>query len=108
MPTEMWDDGFSDVTNLDYSPVVIETMSGRTGHMAGLKWIEGDVTRLSESFDGGSFDVVMEKGTLDALLVSEKDPWHYSEGAEAMLDGILGQVGGRIVACLLLLFLMHF
>ena len=89
---EMWNDGFHDITNLDYSSVVIETMSGRTSHATGLKWVVGDVTRLSEDFAGESFDVVMEKGTLDALLVSEEDPWCYSEEAEAMLDGILRQV----------------
>ena len=37
-----------------------------------------DMTKLDYCDD--SFDLVIEKATLDALLVGEKSPWHPSDG----------------------------
>jgi len=50
------------------------------------------------AFPPSSFDVVLEKGTLDALLVAEKDPWKLSSEAEAMVDIILRQVI-KLISC---------
>ena len=39
-----------------------------------------------------SLDVVFEKGTLDALLVTETNAWKLSEEASLLMDQILRQV----------------
>lgn len=44
-------------------------------------------------FESGSFDVVIEKATLDALLVGERDPWRLSDESRTLMDDILSQVG---------------
>ena len=86
----MYADGFTNITNIDYSPAVIETMSQQCHKLSRMDWRVMDITDMR--FDNETFDVVIEKGTLDALLVSEDDPWNISTEAEKTIDTILGQV----------------
>lgn len=86
----MYSDGFRLITNIDYSPVVIENMRNRSPEARSMKWLVMDATNLE--FSDGSFDVVIEKATLDALLVGEKDPWQLSEEGANLMDRILTQV----------------
>ena len=51
-----------------------------------------DIKDLKKYFPEKSYDVIIEKGTLDALLVGEKNQWNYSTEAEDMIGGILEQV----------------
>lgn len=56
------------------------------------------------SFPDGSFDVVLEKATLDAMLVEEKDPWRVSNDAARLIHQVLTEVsrvlkpGGRFLS----------
>ncbi|CAL4062299.1 unnamed protein product [Meganyctiphanes norvegica] len=43
-------------------------------------------------FDAESFDVVLEKATIDSLLVEEKDPWNMSSTSSQLLHKIMTQV----------------
>jgi len=92
---DLYNDGFKNIVNMDYSPVVISNMQRRHKALEGVKWVVMDATDMSE-FPPCSFDVVLEKGTLDALLVAETDPWRLSSDAEAMVDIILKQVNKLI------------
>ena len=83
-------DGFLDITSVDYSATVIEKMQEKCRHFAGLKWLVMDVRDLK--LDSHSFDVVIEKATLDALLASEKDPWNISDEGEATVACVLNEV----------------
>lgn len=80
-------DGFSEITNMDYSGIVISKMQSKFPHM---KWIEMDMLDLK--FENESFDVILEKGTLDVLYVEEKDYWNptkqFSINFNKVLDGI--------------------
>lgn len=49
-----------------------------------------DARRLA--FPDSSFDVVMEKGTLDAMLVEERDPWNISDASVQLLHEVLKEV----------------
>ncbi|GAA6002776.1 class I SAM-dependent methyltransferase [Rhodotorula paludigena] len=71
---DMYDDGYHNIVNLDYSPVVIEKMRRANEQCAGMEWIVGDVRHLP--FDDESVDVCFDKATLDAMMTSEKDPWN--------------------------------
>ncbi|KAL8151289.1 hypothetical protein V2J09_021097 [Rumex salicifolius] len=61
------DDGYEDVVNVDISSVVIEAMQKKYQNRPQLKYITMDVRDMS-SFQTGSFDAVIDKGTLDSIL----------------------------------------
>ncbi|KAH9684079.1 methyltransferase 11 domain-containing protein [Citrus sinensis] len=63
----MVDDGYEDVVNVDISSVVIEAMMKKYSNRPQLKYIKMDVRQMDE-FQTGSFDSVVDKGTLDSLL----------------------------------------
>lgn len=87
---DMYRDGFRCITNIDYSEVVIENMKDRSPEARSMQWIVMDMTDLK--FPNGSFDVVIEKATLDALLVHEPDPWKLSPESGILMERILTQV----------------
>ena len=88
---ELYNNGFKNIVNVDYSPVVISNMQRKYKALEGVEWIVMDARDMME-FPAASFDVVLEKGTLDALLVAENDPWKLSSEAENTVDLILKQV----------------
>lgn len=50
-----------------------------------------DITSLSE-LEPSCYDVVIEKGTLDAMLVEEKNPWKLSDESKLLISTILKEV----------------
>lgn len=86
----MYNDGYKNITNIDYSPVVIEKMRKKCKGLTEMQWLVMDVTKLT--FDRSSFDVILEKATLDALLVGETDPWSLSENTWNTMDSVLSKV----------------
>lgn len=66
---ELYDSGFSSITNIDYSPSAIELMSAKHRGKEGMSWQVVDATALS--FPDGYFDAVLDKGTLDSVLCGE-------------------------------------
>mmetsp|Transcript_3657 Transcript_3657/g.7573 ORF Transcript_3657/g.7573 Transcript_3657/m.7573 type:complete len:247 (+) Transcript_3657:191-931(+) len=63
MSRALYDDGYENITNIDFSEVVINQMSLFEPK---LHWEVMDVKDLA--YEDGSFDVVIAKGTLDAVL----------------------------------------
>ncbi|XP_031256348.1 EEF1A lysine methyltransferase 4 [Pistacia vera] len=64
----MVDDGYEDVVNIDISTVVIEAMQRKySDHLPQLKYFQMDVRQMDD-FQTGSFDAVIDKGTLDSIL----------------------------------------
>ncbi|CAO2829811.1 unnamed protein product [Amaranthus hypochondriacus] len=59
-------DGFEDIVNIDISNVVIEEMKKKYANHPNLKYITMDVRDMSDLT--GSFDAVIDKGTLDSIL----------------------------------------
>ncbi len=66
---DMYNDGYKSLINIDFSPVVIEQMSRRYAELDEMTWLVMDIKKMS--FEDGSFDVVFDKGTLDALTCGE-------------------------------------
>ncbi|TRY69747.1 hypothetical protein DNTS_035422 [Danionella cerebrum] len=87
---DMHQAGYSSITNVDYSSVCVEGMAERHQGCAQLSWICMDARRLA--FTDASFDVVVEKGTLDAMLVEERDPWTVSENGAQVVNQVLFEV----------------
>lgn len=62
---ELIDDGYTDVMSIDISGIAIEKMTQKFSGRAGMSFLKMDATQMS--FADGSFDLVFEKGTLDAM-----------------------------------------
>ncbi|KAI0308915.1 S-adenosyl-L-methionine-dependent methyltransferase [Amylostereum chailletii] len=71
---DMYDDGYTNIVNIDYSPVVIQQMRGRHEHARSkMEWHEMDIRELV--FANDSFDVAIDKGTMDAMMTAKGDVW---------------------------------
>lgn len=66
MSNQMFNEGYKEITNIDISDVVIEKMKAEYPH---LSYIEMDATNMT--YNSNTFDCVIDKGTLDALMCSE-------------------------------------
>ncbi|KAE8290983.1 hypothetical protein D5F01_LYC10576 [Larimichthys crocea] len=102
MSSDMYIAGYHSITNIDYSSVCISTMSARHSDCPGMTWHEMDVQQLS--FPDATFDVVLEKATLDAIMVEEKTPWEVSPQTACFIHKALTEIsrclkpGGRFVS----------
>ncbi|KAG6524568.1 hypothetical protein ZIOFF_014482 [Zingiber officinale] len=87
---DLVDDGYQDVVNIDISSVLIETMQAKYSHKS-IKFlydaccflitstdIKMDVRDMSP-FESGSFDAVIDKGTLDTFMCGEDDITHATQ-----------------------------
>ena len=72
LPEQMYDAGFRHITNVDISRTVINMMEERNlTKRPTLLWRCMDCTDLS-AFDNQTFDIVIEKATMDSLLCGNR------------------------------------
>eukprot|EP01041_Mallomonas_annulata_P000997 gene997-1961_t len=73
---DLYDSGvFEGIVNIDYSDTVIEKMKAlHEIDRPRMTWITMDMLHLE--FDSSSFDIVIDKATMDALMVDEGDVWN--------------------------------
>lgn len=50
-------------------------MRNRCAHMDQMRWECIDIFEMDSLLDAETFDVALDKGTLDALLTVKHDPW---------------------------------
>ncbi|KAL6620195.1 hypothetical protein ACP70R_035334 [Stipagrostis hirtigluma subsp. patula] len=77
---DMAKDGYQDIVNIDISSVVIEQMREKHADVPQLTYMQMDVRDMSV-FGDESFDCVLDKGTLDAMMCADDAP----HGASKML-----------------------
>mmetsp|Transcript_13474 Transcript_13474/g.23844 ORF Transcript_13474/g.23844 Transcript_13474/m.23844 type:complete len:236 (-) Transcript_13474:513-1220(-) len=77
---EMVEAGFQDITNIDYSKVVIEQMKKQHESIPQLSYLVSDVRNMPE-IKTKSFDGVIDKGTLDAIVCG---PNAFDNGKKAL------------------------
>jgi len=68
---QLYKSGCQDIVNIDISPTVIQQMSERCKDMPSMKFLEMNCLEMS-SFPEESFDVVIDKGTRDALRCNRR------------------------------------
>lgn len=74
MAENMFKEGFRHITAVDYSPIAIQKQRLRAEKLVvnggKLTYLEMDVTKMN--FGNEEFDIVIDKGTIDAILCAEK------------------------------------
>ncbi|KAL7119335.1 hypothetical protein ACP275_02G056500 [Erythranthe tilingii] len=69
----LYDEGFRSITNVDFSKVVVSAMLRRNVKERPLmRWRVMEMTNMQ--FANGTYDVIIDKGGLDALMEHEIDP----------------------------------
>ncbi|XP_041030866.1 EEF1A lysine methyltransferase 4 isoform X1 [Carcharodon carcharias] len=102
MSYDMFMSGYRSITNIDFSATCIEKMASKYASCSGMEWKIMDAKALE--FENESFDVVLEKGTLDAMMVDETDPWNVSQETKENIDQVLKEIsrilrkGGRFIS----------
>lgn len=66
LSAQLYEAGYTNITNVDISEVVIQQMKSRYREMDKMTWIRMDATRLE--FPSGLFDCVIDKATTDSIL----------------------------------------
>lgn len=82
---DLYNEGYHQITNIDFSPTVIEKMTLRHIELPDMKWVCMDMTDLAE-FADGSFDIVLDKAAMDALMVDEEDVWYPKQEVVEITD----------------------
>ncbi|KAA8587317.1 hypothetical protein FQN60_016179 [Etheostoma spectabile] len=98
---DMYSAGYHSITNIDYSSVCISAMRARYNECPPMTWHEMDVRQLS--FPNASFDVILEKATLDAIMVEEKTPWEVSPHTAGIIHQALSELTYTVWSALQLL-----
>ncbi|KAH9920813.1 S-adenosyl-L-methionine-dependent methyltransferase [Amylocystis lapponica] len=71
---DMYEDGYKNIVNTDYSGILIEKMRQRHHKVRPeMEWHEMDIRNLI--LDSDSFDVAIDKGTMDAMMTTKGDVW---------------------------------
>ncbi|CAD0196413.1 unnamed protein product [Chrysodeixis includens] len=100
LSADLYDVGYEHITNIDVSEVVIKQMNAINSHRTGMKFLVMDA--LNTTFPDDSFNVVLDKGTLDALMPDD------SEETVKSIDKYFHEIkrvlklGGRFVCITLL------
>lgn len=90
LSADMYSAGYHAITNIDYSSNCISTMSAKHSDCPGMTWHQMDVRQLL--FPDASFDIVLEKATLDAMMVEEKTPWELSSQTACFMHQTLMEI----------------
>ncbi|PIN97497.1 hypothetical protein AB205_0113450, partial [Aquarana catesbeiana] len=90
LSTDLYAEGVSPIISIDYSPICIKEMTERNAGIPEISWMVMDARQLK--FPDKSFDLVIEKGTLDSMMVDEKDPWNITPATVNLVDEVLSEV----------------
>nr|XP_022321268.1 methyltransferase-like protein 13 [Crassostrea virginica]XP_022321269.1 methyltransferase-like protein 13 [Crassostrea virginica] len=92
----LYDVGHHNITNIDISDVVVRQMTERNKEQRpDMKYLKMDA--LNMNFEDSSFSVVLDKGTLDALMVDESEAVDKDISKMFSEIGRVLKVGGRYV-----------
>jgi EEF1A lysine methyltransferase 4 len=94
---DLYDAGYTNIVNIDYSATVIAHMQElHAVDRPLMQWRVMDMTDLS-SVPDAALDVVIDKAAMDALLTHEGDVWHPDAVVVAAVDRMCAHVA-RVLA----------
>ncbi|PWA03447.1 hypothetical protein BB558_000381 [Smittium angustum] len=73
---DMYNDGYHNIVNIDFSEVVITQMQERCKDTP-MQWQVMDILDLK--YPDNEFDAIIDKGTMDALMCEKGDVWDPSQ-----------------------------
>lgn len=79
---EIYKEGYHYISNIDFSPVVIEQMQSRNHQLSDVEYAVMDATNLQ--YPSSSFDVIFDKCTFDCILCGENS----FQKATSMIQGV--------------------
>ncbi|KAJ0181574.1 hypothetical protein K1T71_002296 [Dendrolimus kikuchii] len=100
LSADLYDVGYENITNIDVSEVVIKQMKATNAQRANMKFLCMDA--MAMKFENEQFNVVLDKGTLDALMPDNE------EETNVAIDKYFSEIkrvlklGGRFVCISLL------
>eukprot|EP01090_Pellita_catalonica_P000025 TRINITY_DN1001_c0_g1_i1.p1 TRINITY_DN1001_c0_g1~~TRINITY_DN1001_c0_g1_i1.p1 ORF type:complete len:158 (+),score=24.27 TRINITY_DN1001_c0_g1_i1:625-1098(+) len=79
---ELYRQGYKHITNIDFSETVIQKMQEKypSKSFPEMSWKVMDCTKMT--LKDGTFDICLDKGTLDAILGDDNNKWELEEDAE--------------------------
>lgn len=100
---DLYDLGYHNITNIDFSSKVISNMALKHSNTRPMmKWICMDMTDLE--FLPSSFDAIIDKAAMDALVVDEGDVWYPNQEVIDIVDkmchsvtSVLDSIAGRFI-----------
>ena len=79
LPETLSDEGYENITNIDFSQKVIEQISKRyKKYYPKMKFKVMDILNMKE-FEENSFEIVIDKGALDCILCGEKSKENFEK-----------------------------
>ena len=103
---DLYDAGYEIIKNIDFSSVVIKEMISKNLHRPKMEWKVMDMTDLS--LPNQSFDAVLDKGGLDALMSSDCTEVHVKANKFfAEVDRILNPGGKYVCISLAEGYILH-
>lgn len=85
---QLYDMGYTAIANVDIREAAIKQMRSRNSERRpGMSWHCADARRM-RAFNDGSFDIVLDRGTLDHFVAADAEPKAYFEEiARVLLPG---------------------
>ena len=91
LSASLYERGYQNINNIDFSQTVIARMKERTlCTMPNMRWHVMDMLDLA--FDSDSFDVVLDKGSVDALMVDQGDVWNPKQEIISRVETAIAEV----------------
>lgn len=85
---DLYEDGYQNVVNVDYSEVVIKNMKIKYPL---IEWKVADI-RCMPCLADKSFDLIIDKGTIDALMCDNGDIWNPSDQVVSDVERTVSEV----------------
>ena len=86
---DLYMDGYHHITNIDFSQASITAQRERNKDCPEMTWLVMDMLELKQHFACEEFDIVLDKCTLDALVVDEGDAWNPKPEVRVQVDQVL-------------------
>lgn len=74
---DMYASNYHNITNIDFSPIVIENMKSEYLTLSSMKWEVMDIRDIK--YGNETFDIAIDKGTMDAMMCEKGSIWSPSE-----------------------------